>query len=80
MAAARNGHMPDWMDEWEIPFAQAMDRAKKYVVSNTLSGVDWNAELVQGDLGPVIQRLKEQPGEGLWVGGVTLPWHWQTWD
>lgn len=67
------GAWPDWMDEWEIPFAEAMDRAKKYVVSSTLSGVDWNAELVQGDLGSAIQRLKEQPGEGLWVGGVTLP-------
>ena len=38
---------PDWMDEWQIPFAEAIDRAKKYVVSSTLSGVDWNAELVR---------------------------------
>ena len=45
------GTWPDWMDEWEIPFAETIDRAKKYVVSSTLSGVDWNAELVQGDLG-----------------------------
>jgi len=42
-------------------------------VSSTLSGVDWNAELVRGDLGPAVQRLKEEPGDGLWVGGVTLP-------
>src|SRR3546814_310245 len=69
------GAWPDWMDEWEFPFAEAMDRAKKYVVSNTLSGVDWNAELVQGDLGSAIQRLKEQPGEGLWVGGVRSEEH-----
>ncbi len=67
------GNWPDWMDEWEVPFTKTIDRAKKYVVSSTLSGVDWNAELVQGDLGPAVQRLKQEPGEGLWVGGVTLP-------
>jgi dihydrofolate reductase len=67
------GIWPDWMREWEIPFADAIDRAKKYVVSSTLSGVDWNAELVQGDLARAVQHLKQQPGEGLSVGGVTLP-------
>ena len=67
------GTWPDWMDEWEIPFAETIDRAKKYVVSSTLSGVDWNAELVRGDLGQAVQRLKQESGEGLWVGGVTLP-------
>jgi dihydrofolate reductase len=67
------GTWPDWMDEWEIPFAETIDRAKKYVVSSTLSGVDWNAELVRGDLGQAVQRLKQEPGEGLFVGGVTLP-------
>jgi dihydrofolate reductase len=61
------------MDDWEIPFGETIDRAKKYVVSSTLSGVDRNAELVQGDLGQAVQRLKQEPGEGLWVGGVTLP-------
>ena len=67
------GTWPEWMDEWEIPFAETIDRAKKYVVSSTLSGVDWNAELVRGDLGHAVQRLKQEPGEGLLVGGVTLP-------
>ena len=67
------GTWPDWMDDWEIPFAQTIDRAKKYVVSGTLDRVDWNAELVQGDLGKAVQQLKQEPGEGLFVGGVTLP-------
>src|SRR5688572_6104437 len=61
------------MDEWEIPFAEAIDRAKKYVVSSTLPAVDWNAELLRGDLGQAVQRLKQEPGERLFVGGVTLP-------
>ena len=67
------GRWPDWMGEGEIPFAEAIDRAKKYVVSSALSEVDWNAEVVRGDLGQAVQRLKQEPGEGLWVGGVTLP-------
>ena len=67
------GTWPDWMDQWQIPFAETIDRAKKYVVSSTLSRADWNAELVRGNLGPVVQRLKQESGEGLWVGGVTLP-------
>jgi dihydrofolate reductase len=68
-----SGAWPDWMGESEIPFAETIDRATKHVVSSTLSGVDWNADLVRGDLGQAVRELKAQPGEGLWVGGVTLP-------
>lgn len=68
-----NGVWPDWMEQWEIPFAEAIDKAKKYVVSSTLTELDWNAELLQGDLASAVQQLKEQPGERLSVGGVTLP-------
>jgi dihydrofolate reductase len=50
-----------------------MNAAKKYVVSSTLDHVDWNAELVRGDLGKAVQQLKQEPGKGLYVGGVTLP-------
>ena len=60
---------PGWTDD----FARTIDRAKKFVVSNTLEHVDWNAELVRGDLGEAVQRLKQEPGDGLLVGGVTLP-------
>ena len=61
--------MPDWMQ----PFARTIDAAKKYVVSSTLERVDWNAELVRGDLGEAVRQLKRGPGKGLLVGGVTLP-------
>jgi dihydrofolate reductase len=38
------------------------------------TGVDWNAELVRGDrLETAVQRLKQQSGKGLFVGGVKLP-------
>lgn len=59
--------------EWMQPFAETISAAKKYVVSSTLQEVDWNAELVRGDLGEAVRRLKSEPGEGLFVGGVTLP-------
>ena len=61
--------MPDWTE----PFAQTIDAAKKYVVSSTLDRVDWNAELVRGDLGKAVRQLKREPGKGLATGGVALP-------
>ncbi len=67
------GVWPDWMGAGDVPFAEAIDQAKKHVVSSTLTEVDWNAELVRGGVGEAVRQLKEQPGEGLWVGGVTLP-------
>jgi dihydrofolate reductase len=68
-----DGVRPEWMAEWMEPFARTIDAAKKYVVSSSLESVDWNAELVRGDLGTAVQRLKREPGKGLFVGGVTLP-------
>jgi dihydrofolate reductase len=67
--ATRTVAMPDWTE----PFARAIDAKKKYVVSNTLERVDWNAELVRGDLGKAVEQLKREPGKGLFTGGVTLP-------
>jgi dihydrofolate reductase len=55
------------------PFTQTINAAKKYVVSSTLDHVDWNAELLRGDLEKAVQQLKQQPGNGLFVGGVKLP-------
>jgi dihydrofolate reductase len=68
---ARTGARPAWME----PFARTIDAAKKYVVSSTLDvdRVDWNAELVRGDLGKAVQQLKGESGKGLLVGGVKLP-------
>jgi dihydrofolate reductase len=66
---ARTGVRPEWME----PFARTIDAAKKYVVSSTLTHVDWNAELLRGDLGQAVQQLKQEPGKGLLVGGVKLP-------
>jgi dihydrofolate reductase len=68
-----NGVRPEWMAEWMEPFARTIDAAKKYVVSSTLDRVDWNAELVRGDLEKAVQQLKREPGRALFTGGVKLP-------
>src|SRR3954454_21382352 len=70
---ARTGVRPDWMEPWMLPFARTIDAAKKYVVSATLDRVDWNAELIRGDLADAVRRLKREPGKGLFTGGVKLP-------
>lgn len=67
-----DGSWPDWREPWMQPFARSIDAAKKYVVSGTLKEVDWNAELVQGDLEQFVKQLKQQPGKGIFVGGVQL--------
>lgn len=64
---------PEWMADWMVPFARTIDAAKKYVVSSTLERVDWNAELLRGDLESAVRALKEQPGKGIYTGGVKLP-------
>lgn len=66
---AWTGDRPAWME----PFHRTIDAAKKYVVSTTLDHVDWNAELVRGDLDAAVRQLKQQPGKGLYVGGLQLP-------
>ena len=63
------GARPEWME----PFARTIGAKKKYVVSSTLKEVDWNAELVRGDLRQAVERLKREPGTGILTGGLTLP-------
>ena len=70
---AQGGVKPDWLQPWMEPFALNIDAAKKYVVSSTLDHVDWNAELVRGDLGTAVRQLKQQDGKGIYTGGLQLP-------
>ena len=52
---AGTGVRPESME----PFARTIDAAKKYVVSRTMVRVDWNAELVRGDLGKAVQQRED---------------------
>ncbi len=72
-AAFRPSAEPEASPDRTEPFARTIDAARKYVVSSTLDRVDWNAELVRGDLEEAVQQLKREPGKGLFVGGVKLP-------
>jgi len=72
-AAFRPSVQTEARTDWTEPFARTIDAAKKYVVSSTLDRVDWNAELVRGDLRQAVEQLKREPGQGLFVGGVKLP-------
>jgi dihydrofolate reductase len=38
-----------------------------------LDYVDWNAQLVRGDLRQAVDELKRESGQGLFTGGVKLP-------
>ena len=65
MEEAWRSPRPPGRPEWTEPFARTIDAAKKYVVSTTLKNVDWNAELIRGDLAEAVERLKREPGKGL---------------
>ena len=68
-----SGGWPEWMGPDEVAFAEVIDRMPKHVVSSTLDAVDWHASLVRGDLEAAVRSLKEQPGDGISLGGVALP-------
>lgn len=54
----------------EDPFAARINKARKYVVSKTLSNLDWsNSILIKGDVVQEIRKLKEQDGPELQVHG-----------
>lgn len=73
MEEAWRSPTPGSRPQWTMPFARTIDAARKYVVSSTLDEVDWNAELVRGDPCEAVRQLKEEPGEGIYTGGLTLP-------
>jgi dihydrofolate reductase len=52
------------------PMADALNGAKKHVASRSLSSVEWqNSELIKGDVGEQVAKLKEQPGADIQVHG-----------
>lgn len=72
-AVAESGVPGEGMPAWVVPFARTIDAARKHVVSSTLASVDWNSELLRGDLREAVERLKGEPGGEILTGGVTLP-------
>ena len=59
---------PTYTDE--AGFADRMNSLPKYVVSTTLTKGDWNnTTVIQGNLAEEIGRLKQQPGQDIFIAG-----------
>ena len=58
----------------EVPMADQMNTATKYVVSTTMTDPEWqNTTVIAGDVNARLAELKEQPGKNLAVtGSATL--------
>jgi len=56
------------------PFADYLNNTPKYVVSTTLTSLEWeNSTLIQGDIADALTQLKEGPGKNISItGSATL--------
>jgi dihydrofolate reductase len=50
-------------------FGRKMNSMPKFVASRTLREPEWNATVIEGDLGSAVQKLKDEPGNDLLVYG-----------
>jgi dihydrofolate reductase len=82
MLLGRRGY-EEWAAYWpdvtadQDPFAPFINGVKKYVVTTTLTSVDWNnAEIVSGDVRSQIAGIKAQEGGtiGMSGSGTTVAW------
>ena len=55
-----------------LDFARVTNPMPKVVVSTTLDSVTWNGRLVQGDVGDVLARLRDEFAGDLILGSPTL--------
>jgi dihydrofolate reductase len=52
------------------PYAERINRMRKYVFSSTLASADWsNTTIVRGDVAAEVRKLKEQEGQDLVMYG-----------
>src|ERR671923_1684296 len=65
------GFAASWpsMEESTGEFGKKMNSMPKFVASSTLARAEWNASIIDGDLGTEIARLKEQDGGDLLIYG-----------
>jgi dihydrofolate reductase len=53
----------------EGDFGERMNTLPKYVATNTLKALEWNARAIEGDVVDSVAKLKEQPGGDLLIYG-----------
>jgi dihydrofolate reductase len=58
--------------QYEVEYARIWKSKPKIVFSTTLDQVGWNSRLVSGNIVEQVNRLKEQPGKDMSVGGAEL--------
>jgi len=59
-----------WTQRWGDPFTDKMNAMPKYVASTTLQEpIEWNANLLEGDVVAAVRALKQQPGEDILIYG-----------
>ena len=65
------GFAASWpaMEESTGDFGRKMNSMPKFVASRTLTETEWNASLIEGDVGAEVARLKEQDGGDLLIYG-----------
>jgi len=63
------GFAASWpaMEESTGEFGKRMNAMPKFVASRTLAEAEWNASIIEGDLGVEVAKLKEQPGQDLLI-------------
>ena len=67
-----------WPDHADEPFGDVMNETKKYVLSNTLTSVEWqNSELIGGDAAVErLTELKAQDGGDITMSGSATTVRW----
>ena len=65
------GFAASWpgMEESTGDFGKKMNSMPKYVASRTLKDAEWNASVIQGDLGDAVRALKAEDGGDLLIYG-----------
>jgi dihydrofolate reductase len=66
-----------WPENADQPFGDVMNSIKKYVVSDSLDGAEWqNSEIVSGDLATKLTDVKSQDGCDITMSGsgTTVRW------
>ena len=56
----------------EIEYARIWKNMLKIVFSKTLDQVGWNSRLVRGNIAEEVNKLKEQPGRDMSIGGAKI--------
>ena len=66
-----------WPEHADQPFGDVMNSIKKYVVSHSLTAVDWhNTELLRGDVAKKLTDIKRREGGDIVMSGSATTVRW----